>query len=162
VTSRILVSLRVAATPEHAFEVFTREIGLWWRPNELFKFTPGSPGVLAFEPRLGGAFTETLPNDETFEIGRITAWEPGACLAFSWRQAAFPSGQLTHVKVIFELLNGETRVTVEHEGWDTIPPDHVARHGFPDAIFLRRHGEWWQSLLEHCKARIADRAAQRF
>jgi hypothetical protein len=23
----------------------------------------------------------------------------------------------------------------------------VARHDFPDAIFLRRHAEWWQSLL---------------
>jgi hypothetical protein len=44
-------------------------------------------------------------------------------------------------------LGEETRVTVEHRGWDTVPAAHVARHGFPTAVFLRRHGEWWQGLL---------------
>jgi hypothetical protein len=34
-----------------------------------------------------------------------------------------------------------------HRGWDSVPDEHLARHGFPDAIFLRRHGEWWQVLL---------------
>ena len=57
-TSRILVSLRVAASPERAFDVFVGEIGTWWRPNPLFRFTTKSGGVLAFEPKLGGLFTE--------------------------------------------------------------------------------------------------------
>ena len=39
-TSRILVSLRVATMPEHAFEMFVCEIGVWWRANALFRFTP--------------------------------------------------------------------------------------------------------------------------
>jgi uncharacterized protein YndB with AHSA1/START domain len=147
VTSRVLVALRVATTPERAFDVFTREIGAWWRPNELFKFTPRSPGALAFEPGIGGRFTETQTNGKVFEIGRITAWEPGALLAFTWRQATFQPDQLTHVEVRFEALGAETRVTVEHRGWETVPQSHAARHGFPDAIFLRRHGEWWQALL---------------
>jgi len=38
-------------------------------------------------------------------------------------------------------------VTIEHIGWDTIPQDHVASHHFPEAVFLRRHAEWWQLLL---------------
>jgi uncharacterized protein YndB with AHSA1/START domain len=110
VTSRILVSLRVAATPERAFEMFTREIGLWWRPNTLFRFTPRSPGVLAMGSGLGGAVTETLPDGKVFEIGRITAWEPGARLAFTWRQATFPRGQVTEVEVLFERVGTATRV----------------------------------------------------
>jgi hypothetical protein len=32
--------------------------------------------------------------------------------------------------------SAETRVTVEHRGWDSVPQEHVARHGFPDAVFL--------------------------
>jgi hypothetical protein len=28
-TSRVMVSLRVAATPERAFEAFTEQIGVW-------------------------------------------------------------------------------------------------------------------------------------
>jgi uncharacterized protein YndB with AHSA1/START domain len=154
VTSRILVSLRVAATPERAFEIFTREIGVWWRPNVLFPFTPCSPGVLAFEPGVGGAFTETLPNGKVFEIGRITAWEPGIRLAFTWRQATFSPEQITPVEVRFEPVDAQTRITVEHRGWDTVPQNHVARHTMPDAVFLHRHGEWWQVLLSSLKTRL--------
>ena len=151
-TSRVLVSLRVAATPQHAFDVFTREIGSWWQPNTLFHFTPRSPGTLAFEPELGGRFTETLANGKVFEIGRITAWEPGSRLAFTWRQATFTPGQITHVDVRFEAFGAETRVTVEHRGWESVPQEHVARHGFPDGVFLQRHGEWWQLLLRSYSA----------
>jgi hypothetical protein len=49
--------------------------------------------------------------------------------------------------VRFEPVGGETRVTVEHRGWETVPQEHVARHAFPDGVFLRRHAEWWQALL---------------
>jgi activator of HSP90 ATPase len=158
VTSRILVSLRVAAVPELAFEVFVCEIGVWWRPNALFRFTPHPAGVVAFEPGLGGRFTETSANGEVFEIGRITVWEPGIRLAFTWRQASFAPSQTTEVEVRFEPVGNETRVTVEHRGWDTIPQEHVARHTFPDAIVLQRHGEWWQSLLRFYAARVANSA----
>ena len=153
-TSRVLVSLRVSATPERAFDVFVGEIDKWWVANTLFKFTRGSPGKLAFEPRLGGRFTETCADGEVFEIGRITAWRPGSRLAFSWRQATFESGRETHVDLRFEAIDAETRVTVEHSGWDVVPDDHVARHGFPDAIFLQRHGEWWRALLTSLAQRV--------
>ncbi|MBU6298656.1 MAG: SRPBCC family protein [Alphaproteobacteria bacterium] len=146
-TSRILVSLRVRATPQRAFDVFVGEIDRWWEPNDLFRFTPRGPGTLAFEPNLGGRLTETQADGNVFEIGRIVVWEPGAHLAFTWRQASFAPDQITRVDVRFEPVGEETRVTVEHTGWDTVPQDHVARHHFPDDVFLQRHGEWWQKLL---------------
>jgi len=155
VTSRIIVSLRVRASPERAFGAFTDDVGLWWRPNALFRFTPRSPGVVAFEGGLGGRFIETLPNGQVFEIGRITAWEPPRRLAFGWRQATFAPDQHTEVEVRFEPMGDETRVTVEHRGWDSVPAGHVARHGFADALFLRRHGEWWQALLGALKQALA-------
>ena len=155
-TSSVLVALRVKATPARAFEVFTRDIALWWRPNGLFQFTPRGSGVLAFEPGEGGRFTETLPGGQVFEIGRIRAWEPPSRLVFGWRQATFAPGQDTEVEVRFEPLGGETRVTVEHRGWDSVPAEHVARHRFPDAIFLRRHGEWWQALLASLREHAPD------
>ncbi len=153
-TSRVIVSLRVKASTTRAFEVFTREIGLWWKPNDLFRFTPRSPGTLSFEPGPEGRLIETLPNGRIFEIGRILAWEPGARLAFTWRQATFRPDQGTQVEVLFEPVGEETRVTVTHLGWDSVPAGHVARHGFPDAVFLRRHGEWWQVLLAGLKGRL--------
>ena len=146
-TSRVIVSLRVSASPERAFAAFTDDVALWWRPNALFSFTPRSPGMVSFEGRLGGRFIETLPNGKVFEIGRITAWEPGVRLAFGWRQATFTPDQHTEVEVRFEPVGDQTRITVEHRGWDTVPAGHVARHGFPDMLFLRRHGDWWRALL---------------
>jgi uncharacterized protein YndB with AHSA1/START domain len=154
VSSRVVVALRVAATPERAFQAFTAEIAAWWRPNQLFLFTPRAAGTLAFEPGEGGRFTETAADGEVFEIGRITAWQPGARLAFTWRQASFAPEQVTRVEVRFEPVGDETRVTVEHRGWETVPQDHVARHAFPDAVFLRRHGEWWQALLASLRSRL--------
>jgi uncharacterized protein YndB with AHSA1/START domain len=142
-----MVALRVRATPERAFEAFVGEIGQWWRANPLFAFTPRDPGVIAFEPGEGGRLTETLKNGKVFEIGKIRAWEPPSRLVFGWRQAAFAPGQDTEVEVRFEPVGEETRVTVEHLGWDSVPAEHVARHGFPNALFLTRHGEWWRSLL---------------
>lgn len=155
--SAVIVSLRVEATPLEAFEVFTQEIGAWWKPNGLFQLTPRGDGVLRFEPGEGGRLVTDLPNGKTFEIGRITAWAPGERLAFTWRQGTFAPDQQTHVEVRFEAVGDETRVTVEHRGWDSIPQEHVARHGFPLQVFQMRQGEHWRALLAGMNALIQAR-----
>lgn len=157
-TSRVVVALRVKADPARTFDVFTREVAAWWQPNELFEFTPRGPGRLAFEPPVegrAGRFTETLKNGKVFEIGPVRVWEPGRRLVFGWRQAAFAEGQATEVEVTFEAVGAETRVTVEHRGWDTVPATHVAKHGFPENVFLHRHAEWWRDLLDRLGTQLA-------
>ena len=143
-SSKVLVSIRVMATPERAFEAFTAEIGAWWRPNRLFATTPRPPGRLAFED---GALVERLENGKTFRIGRVLDWSPPERLRFSWRQANFPPDLTTEVDVRFEPVGEETRVTVEHYGFDRVPVESVARHGFPDHALLARLGDWWRALL---------------
>jgi uncharacterized protein YndB with AHSA1/START domain len=152
--SRVLVALRLATTPERAFEAFTQEIAQWWRPNVLFQFTPQDTRELRFEPGVGGRFLMRLRDGSEFEIGRVHTWQPPAELAFSWRQQSFAPEQSTHVRVRFEAVDGQTRVTVEHTAWDTIPQRHAARHGFPLHVFQLRHAEWWQTLL----AQLGQRA----
>jgi uncharacterized protein YndB with AHSA1/START domain len=147
VTSKVFVALRVRAPRERAFAVFVDEIGAWWRPNMLFQTTPRAPGRLAFEPGEGGRLTETLASGKVFEIGRILAWEPPARLIFSWRQASFPPDLATEVEVRFEAVGDETRVSVEHRGFDRVPEGSAARHGFPDDALLLRLAEWWRDLL---------------
>lgn len=146
-TSKVFVALRVKAPPQRAFDAFVGEIGAWWKPNRLFQTTPRAPGVLAFEPGEGGRLTETLANGHVFEIGKVLAWEPPSRLVFSWRQANFPLDMKTEVEVRFEAVGEETRVSVEHRGFDQAPADSVARHGFPDQALLMRLAEWWQTLL---------------
>ncbi|MBL8547534.1 MAG: SRPBCC domain-containing protein [Hyphomonadaceae bacterium] len=155
--SAVIVSLRVSATPLEAFEVFTQEIAAWWKPNGLFQITPRGDGVLRFEPGEGGRLVTDLPNGKSFEIGRITAWVPGERLAFTWRQGTFASDQTTYVEVRFEPLGAGARVTVEHRGWDAIPPEHAARHGFPLVVFQMRQAEHWRTLLGAVGNRIDER-----
>ena len=152
--SSILVSVRVRATPQEAFDLFTREIALWWRPSPLFRFTPRDGGVLSFEPGEGGRFIETLPSGTVFVIGRIRIWRPGEQLVFGWRQATFTQDQATEVEVCFEPVGDETRVAVTHTGWDSVPQAHVARHTMSDLVFLQRHGEYWRALLEVMAKRV--------
>lgn len=154
--SKVIVAVRVAATPAHAFDVFTREIRLWWQPNATFRFTPRSPGELRFEGGEGGRFVEVLADGKIFEIGRVKVWEPGARLVFDWRQATFARDQTTEVEVRFEPVGEETRVTVEHRGWDSIPREHAARHGMEITYFLRLHGAWWRELLDAMKSKITE------
>lgn len=157
--SAVIVSLRVQASPQDAFDVFTQEIGAWWRPHTLFQLTPRGDGVLSFEGVGEGArLITTLPNGKVFEIGRVTSWRPGERLAFTWRQASFAPEQRTDVTVTFEPIGDETRVTVEHRGWDAIPQEHVARHGFPLQVFQLRQAEHWRALLAAMSATIAKTA----
>ena len=146
-TSKVLVALRVRASPARAFAAFVEQIGDWWRPSPLFQTTPRPPGRLAFEGGEGGRLVETLVGGKVFEIGRVLAWEPPARLVFSWRQASFPPGLATEVEVRFEAVGEETRVSVEHRGFDRVPPASAARHGFPDAALLARLAEFWQAQL---------------
>jgi len=156
-TAAVIVSIRVGATPLRAFEAFTAEIGAWWRPNPLFALTPRGDGCLRFEPGEGGRLVTTLPNGKEFEVGRITIWKPGERLALTWRQATFARGQSTELDVRFEAVGDETRVTVEHRGWDTIPQEHVARHGFPLQPFQMRQAEHWRALLAALAAQTTAR-----
>lgn len=76
----------------------------------------------------------------------MQSWQPPRLLEFSWRQQSFEPGRSTLVSVRFEPVGAETRVVVEHFGWDA-PPPCEGPHEFPRALLERRHAEWWQALL---------------
>jgi uncharacterized protein YndB with AHSA1/START domain len=154
VTSKVYVSIRVPTDPQHAFDVFTQDIALWWQPGELFMITPSGDGRLAFEPGVGGRLFTALPDGTQYEIGRVSVWEPGRRLVFAWRQANFAEDESTEVEVLFEPVGQETRVSVEHRAWDTIPQRHAARHGFPEHATLARAGDWWRASLAKLRQRL--------
>lgn len=153
--SRVLVSLRVAASPERTFAAFTDQIGDWWQPNGLFRFTDRVGTRLAFEPVPPERLVEIGEDGERFEVGPVLEWEPPSRLVFGWRQDSFPADRSTEVAVRFDAVDTGTRVTVEHTGWDAIPQEHAARHNFPLGAFQQREAEWWQVLLRSLAARVA-------
>lgn len=154
--SRVLVSSRVAAPPERVFRAFTEEIAEWWQGSPLFRFTPGRPGTLHFEPGDGGRLVESKSDGSEFVVGEVRTWDPPRRLVLSWREASFDPDQETELHVRFDPVGVGTRVTVEHYGWDGIPIDHAARHGFELTLFQRRFAEWFQALLVGLRS-VAER-----
>jgi uncharacterized protein YndB with AHSA1/START domain len=151
------VTVMVAVRPEVAFEVFTREVDLWWRRGPKFRPLGRKPGVLAFEGGGGGRLFEALGGGrapQIIEVGRITAWEPPERLAFDWRNSAFAQGKRTHMEVTFKPIAGKTEVTVEHTGWSSLRESHPARHGLAGAAFARSLGMFWGELMSAMREHV--------
>ncbi len=127
-TASATVSVEVAVDPKTAFEIFTGEIDRWWRPGPI-NWNDSSRAVgQRFEPWVGGRWIEVwdLETGEGFEHGRITAWEPGERLVFLYKDIGHDIDD-TEVEVRFEPVQGGTRITLEHRGWEKFAADFAAR-----------------------------------
>ena len=144
--NQVTVSVTVNADPATAFRLFTEETDLWWRRGPRFRIAGRNPGVIQFEPRLGGTLTETF-DGHVFPTGAITAWDPPFRFQFEWRGVNFAPGESTTVEVTFDAVPSGTRVTVRHSGWAALRPDHPVRHGKPVPVFIQTLGLWWADLL---------------
>jgi uncharacterized protein YndB with AHSA1/START domain len=144
------VTLFVAVPPEVAFDVFTREVDLWWKRGLKFRHSGRHAGKLAFEGGVGGRLFETYTvagEERMMEVGHIVAWDPPAHLQFEWRNANFAPHEKKEVEVRFTPASGGTQVSLEHRGWSTLPAGHPARHGLEGAAFSGMIGMWWSELL---------------
>jgi len=114
----------VDASPNDAFRAFTEEIGLWWRRATPYWNDAERGLTVQIEPGIGGRFLEVydLDTGEGFEIGRVTAWEPGRRFAMTWTQVGWRDGVTTDIDVSFEPLDDGTRVTLEHTGFERVGP----------------------------------------
>ena len=139
--STATATVDVAVDPETAFAVFTEEIGRWWQPGPLNWNDPTRAVGVRIEPGVGGRWIE-IHDEETgegFECGRITVWEPGTRLVFQYRDAGHELDE-TEVEIHFEPIDGGTRVTLEHRGWEHVPVPVAA-----DRRELKRWG--WTNIL---------------
>ena len=113
----------VAVDPARAFEAFTAEIDNWWKKDSPFWMDKDRRLGLRFEPHVGGRFLEVYDDEtgEGYEIGRISAWEPGKKIAYTWRQSDWPEDAITNVELTFEPVDGGTRVRMRQTGWERVP-----------------------------------------
>jgi uncharacterized protein YndB with AHSA1/START domain len=152
---RVIATTIVASDPATAFEAFTAEVDVWWKQGPRFRPSMHGQGVLRFEPGAGGRFLETYDDGSEFLFGRVLVWEPGRRLVFDLIARAFTPDESTQVEVRFEAEGENTRVTVEHRGWDRFPESHPVRHGLPDEAFSDMMSVWWADLLVSVQNHIA-------
>lgn len=156
----VTVSVTVSTDPATAFDIFTKETNLWWRRGPKFRIAGKQPGVVRFEPWLGGRLLEEVESPSgprVFTEGTITAWQPPEQFQFEWRGVNFAPGESTRVHVVFEPVPTGTRVTVRHSGWAALRPDHPVRHGQQGSAFIRGMGLWWGDLMTSFRELAAER-----
>jgi Activator of Hsp90 ATPase homolog 1-like protein len=140
-TDIVTTTVEVAVDPTTAFAIFTEEIGQWWRPGPINWNDPRKAIGIRIEPGVGGRWIEVYDGatGEGFECGRILVWEPGARFIFLYRDAGHEIDD-TEVEIRFEAIDGGTRVTLEHRGWDKVLPNLASKRSG-----LKRWG--WTNIL---------------
>ena len=139
----ILKSIKVDRPPEISFKVFCEQIGQWWPKGPSF-----GGKILAdmfIEARVGGRFYEVYDDGTEFEIGRVTAYQPPAVVAFTWRAPSWEAA--TRVEVRFIAEGSGTRVELEHSGWEQAPKV---------LEFRKNYDGGWDIMLGHYRARVSS------
>lgn len=122
-------TLRVACTPERAFEIFTAEIGSWW-PAHSHSIGGEQVVEIVFESHVGGRIFERHVDGGEGDWGRVLEWEAPRRFVMSWHPGHSPA-EATELEVRFEAEGEGTRVELEHRGWERRGERaHEARKGY--------------------------------
>lgn len=128
----VRTSTVVNASVEHAFKVFTEDIGTWWDPDH--HLIEGFDHMV-FEPHVGGHIYDVAQDGRESRWARVLAYDPPHRLVFSWDinlswQIETNPEKTSEVEVTFT-ENGPNRTLVELE--------HRA---------LERHGDGWEGMRD--------------
>lgn len=139
------LSFDVAASAEHAFTVWTRDIGRWWPADHT---TSGEPGLtVTLEPRVGGRIFERTVDGRESDWGEVLVWEPPRRLVYTWHLRRTPA-EATEVEIRFvATAPAATRVEIEHRGWE--------RLGSEGPSWRERNHGGWTTLLPHYVAAVS-------
>ena len=140
----IELAFDVQAPADHAFAVWTRDLGRWWPIDHT---ATGEDGlIITLEPRVGGRIFERTRDGRESDWGEIVVWEPPRRVVYRWflrRTAA----EATEVEIRFVPTAGDaTRVEIEHRGWE--------RLGSEGPSWRDRNRGGWEGLLPHFIAAV--------
>jgi uncharacterized protein YndB with AHSA1/START domain len=125
----IVRSVKVRATPAHAFELFTARFGDWWPKDQ----TPAKKRAVALflEPGVGGRWYERDGDGGESQWGEVLVWAPPSRLVIGWRLNnawAYDPTFLTEVEITFEPAGeGWTTETLEHRNLERFGDDALSR-----------------------------------
>jgi uncharacterized protein YndB with AHSA1/START domain len=134
-TEAITKEIRVDATPETAFAVFTERIGEWWPLGRYSIY--GADATVAFE---GDRIVERSPGGEESVWGEVLEFEASARVRFTWHPGRPDDEEPTEVEVTFAADDDGTLVTLVHSGWERVSEER--RAGRAD------YADGWPAVLE--------------
>jgi uncharacterized protein YndB with AHSA1/START domain len=137
-------SVRVNASRDRAFDVFTAGIGRWWPKTHHIGDSELDTHVI--EPRQDGRWYARSVDGSESEVGKVLVWDPPARLVLAWQLNAdfqYDPDLITEVDVQF-IAEGPsaTRVELEHR--------HLERLGDRADAFRQRIDapDGWGGLLQ--------------
>lgn len=129
----VLARVEIAASPDRVFRALTTEELLkWWGADGAYRTTK-----FAIDPHPGGRWrTDGVGADGTsFHVeGQVLEIDPPRRLVQTWTPS-WGEGTVTTVTYSLEAIDGGTRVTVRHTGFDDHP------------LLCERHGQGWERVL---------------
>ena len=134
----VVKSLRLKLTPDEAFTLFTEEVHTWW-PLDTHSVGEEEAVSVRFEPHVGGRIVETTADGVEHEWGKVTAWEKGREVEFSW-YPGLPQDQQTIVDVRFREASGGSEIILLHSGWEA--------RGEAAATIRNNYESGWDHVLE--------------
>lgn len=142
-SARILLTVEIPASRERVWWALTdpEAIVAWWREG------------VSLDARAGGAFVERWRDASGREVvtsGRVLGAEPPSELDLSWADDDWEAETRVHVRL--EDVDGRTRVTLVHDGWDAFAPRERER-------LMREHAAGWSAHLERLAAHAEGTAA---
>jgi uncharacterized protein YndB with AHSA1/START domain len=132
--------------PARAFELFTRDMTVWWPPAHHIGSAPIEEIII--EPRPGGRWYTRHQDGTETDTGAVTTWDPPERLVVTWQIGAdwkYHTDLVTTVDVRFVPEgDGRTRVLLEHRDLDAFGADAPAmRRTFEDP------GAWTATLAAY-------------
>jgi uncharacterized protein YndB with AHSA1/START domain len=130
---------------EHAFTVWTRDIGRWWPADHTA--TGAADLDVVLEPRVGGRLFERASDGREIDWGEVLVWDPPERFVYTWHLKR-DRDDATEVEIRFVPTSPATaRVEIEHRGWE--------RLGSDGPTWRDRNRGGWDSLLPHYLAALA-------
>ncbi len=124
----------VAATPQRAFDLFTKRMAEWWPAEHHLAASPVV--AMTVEPRIGGRLYDTCEDGSESVWGQVTEWDPPAGFTFAWMingswQLENDVEKASRVTVTFAAEGDRTRVAVVHKDFWRMPQ---GGQGMADAV----------------------------
>ncbi len=143
----------VRSDVEHTFEVFVREIGVWW-PRTPYSAGGDRVRDVTVEPRVDGRVYETWDDGTVREWGRLLVFQRPHRFAMTWVVTPAP----TEVELTFTALGPAlTRVAVEHRGWEALSDTQIAQDcAQPGGYAAGGFDRGWATILAALAAAAHD------
>ena len=146
----------VAATPEHAFQVFTDGIDRWWPKTHRLGGIPITESII--EPFVGGRWFTRRADGKDVTVGHVRAWDPGQRFIVGWEISADwkpePRVALSSEVEVRFIAEGakSTRIDLEHRDFE--------RMGEADGTTMRTQVDGgWPTLLNLFASEISGNTA---